>query len=189
MRRLHRILIVIGFRVRANAPQGQKRFPISFLTAFALSAGLVLFPARAKAQYVATELAVLTEATTRVVRAVNGSTEVVGGARLGSGRIQGLLLDGRGEPTGSVWGRDRQQNNSSSRLQSRAPTLPIEGFSGSDYSIAHDINDYGHIAGAANTATGLRAFRSNRNTAYIELAPLSGDTSSAAFGIKTFPEM
>ena len=59
-----------------------------------------LFPARAKAAYVATELGVLTEATTRVVRAVNGSTEVVGGARLGSGRIQGLLLDGRGEPTG-----------------------------------------------------------------------------------------
>ncbi len=29
----------------------------------------------------------------------------------------------------------------------------------------------------------LRAFRSRRNTAYIELAPLSGDTDSAAFGI------
>ena len=63
------------------------------------------------------------------------------------------------------------------------PTLPIEGFSGSDHSIAYDINDFGDIAGAANTATGLRAFRSRRNTAYIELAPLSGDTSSAAFGI------
>ena len=183
MRLLHPILIGIGFRLRANPPQGQKRFPISFLATFALSAGLVLFPARAKAAYVATELGVLTEATTRVVRAVNGSTEVVGGARLGSGRIQGLLLDGRGEPTGSVWGGDRQQTNSSSRLQSRAPTQPIEGFPGSDYSIAYDINDFGHIAGAANTATGLRAFRSNRNTAYVELAPLSGNTSSAAFGI------
>ena len=56
MRRLHPILIVIGFRLRANAPEGQKRFPISFLTTFALCAGLVLFPARAKAAYVATEL-------------------------------------------------------------------------------------------------------------------------------------
>jgi probable HAF family extracellular repeat protein len=183
MRRLHPILIVIGFRLRANAPEGQKRFPISFLTTFALSAGLVLFPARAKAAYVATELAVLTEATIRVVRAVNGSTEAVGGSRLGSGRIQGFLLDGRAEPTGSIWGMDRRENNSSSRLQSRAPALPIEGFPGSDYSIAYDINDFGDIAGAANTATGLRAFRSRRNTAYIELGPLSGDTNSAAFGI------
>ena len=183
MPRLHRVLILIGFRLRANAPEAQKRFPISFLTTFALSAGLVLFPARAKAAYVATELAVLTEATTRVVRAVNGSTEVVGGARLGSGRIQGFLLDSRAEPIGSIWGRDRRENNSSGRLQSRAPALPIEGFSGSDYSIAYDINDFGDIAGAANTATRLRAFRSRRNTAYIELAPLSGDTNSAAFGI------
>ena len=104
MRRLHPILIVIGFRLRANAPEGQKRFPISFLTTFALSAGLVLFPAGAKAAYVATELAVLTEATTRVVRAVNGSTEVVGGARFGSGRHQGFLLDGRVVPIGRIWG-------------------------------------------------------------------------------------
>jgi probable HAF family extracellular repeat protein len=183
MRRLHPILIVIGFRLRANAPEGQKRFPISFLTTFALCAGLVLFPSRAKAAYVATELAVLTEATIRVVRGVNGSTEAVGGARLGSGRIQGFLLDGRAEPIGSIWGMDRRENNSSSRLQSRAPALPIEGFPGSDYSIAYGINDFGDIAGAANTATGLRAFRSRRATAYIELAPLSGDTNSAAFGI------
>ena len=183
MRLLHAILIVIDFRRRANAPEAQNRFPISFLTAFALSAGFVLFPARAKAAYVATELAVLTEATSRVVRKVNGSTEVVGGARLGSGRIQGFLLDSRAEPIGSIWGMDRRQNNSSSRLQSRAPTLPIEGFAGSDYSIAYDINDFGDIAGAANTATGSRAFRSRRNTAYIELGPLSGDTNSAAFGI------
>ena len=100
MRRLHPILIVIGFRLRANAPEGQKRFPISFLTTFALCAGLVLFPARAKAAYVATELAVLTEATTRVVRAVNGSTEVVGGARLGSGRHPGLPV---GWPCSADW--------------------------------------------------------------------------------------
>ena len=102
----------------------------------------MLFPARAKAAYVATELAVLTEATTRVVRAVNGSTEVVGGARLGSGRIQGFLLDGRVEPIGSIWGRDRQQNNRP--FQSRALALPIDP--GSDYSTAYGINDFGDIA-------------------------------------------
>ena len=104
MRLLHPILIMIGVRLRANASERQNRFPISLLTTLALSAGLVLFPARAKAAYVATELAVLTEATTRVVRAINGPTEAVGGARLGSGRIQGFLLDSRAEPTGSIWG-------------------------------------------------------------------------------------
>ena len=179
MRRLHPILIVIGFRLRANAPEGQKRFPISFLTTFALWAGLMLFPARAKAAYVATELAVLTEATTRVVRAVNGSTEVVGGARLASGRHQGFLLDGRVVPIGSIWGRDLRENDSP--FQSRALAQPIDP--GSDYSTAFGINDFGDIAGAANTATGLRAFRSRRATASIELRPLSGDTSSGAFGI------
>jgi probable HAF family extracellular repeat protein len=178
MRRLHPILIVIGFRRRANAPEGQKRFPISLLTTFALSAGLVFFPARAKAAYVATELVVLTEPG--VVRAVNGSTEVVGGARLGSGRIQGFLLDSRAVPSGSIFGSQVAQN---SPFQSPAPALPIEGFPGTDYSAAFDINDFGDIAGSANTATGLRAFRSRRNTAYIELGPLSGDTISAAFGI------
>ena len=111
MRLLHPILIVIGFRLRANALEGQKRFAISFLTTFALSAGLVLFPAGAKAAYVATELAVVTEATTRVVRGVNGSSEVVGGARLGSGRHQGFLLDGRVVPIGSIWGKDLPKNS------------------------------------------------------------------------------
>ena len=181
MLRLHPILIVIGFRLRANAPEGQKRIPISFLTTFALCAGFVLFPARAKAAsaYVATELAVLTEATTRVVRTVNGSTEVVGGARLDKGRHQGFLLDGRVVPTGRIGGRELREIDSP--FQSDRLLEPIDP--GSDYSTAFDINDFGDIAGAANTATALRAFRSRRNTAYIELGPLSGDTSSGAFGI------
>ena len=99
MRRLHPILIVIGFRLQANARRAK---PISyqFFDDVRAQRGSVLFPAGAKAAYVATELAVLTEATTRVVRAVNGSTEVVGDARLGSGRIQGFLLDGRAEQIG-----------------------------------------------------------------------------------------
>ena len=179
MRLLHPILIVIGFRLRANAPEGQKRFPISFLTTFALCAGFVLFPARAKAAYVATELGKLTEATTRVVRTVNGSTEVVGGARLGSGRHQGFLLDGRVVPVGRIGGSELREIDSP--FQSDRLLQPIDP--GSDYSTAFDINDFGDIAGAANTATALRAFRSRRNTAYIELGRLSGDTGSAAFGI------
>ena len=185
MHRLHPILIVIGFRLRTNAPEGQKRFPISFLTAFALCAGLVLFPTRAKAAYVATELAVLTEASTHVVRAVNGSTEVVGGAQLASGGQKGFLLDGRVVPIGSIWGRNPQENDGP--FQSRALLQPIDP--GNDYSTAFGINDFGDIAGAANTATGLRAFRSRRNAAYIELGPLSGDISSGAFGINLHGEV
>ena len=181
MRLLHPILIVIGFRLRANAPEAQRRFPVSYLTAFALCAGFVLFPARAKAAsaYVATELGQLTEATTRVVRTVNGSTEVVGGARLGSGHHQGFLLDGRVVPTGRIGGRELREIDSP--FQSDRLLQPIDP--GSDYSTAFGINDFGDIAGAANAATALRAFRSRRNTAYIELAPLSGDTNSGAFGI------
>ena len=156
MRRLHPILSVIGFRLRANASEAQRQFPVGFLTVFALCAGFVLFPARAKAAYVATEQAVLTEASTRVVREVNGSTEVVGGARLASGSHQGFLLDGRVVPIGSIWGRDLRGNDSP--FVSRALAQPIEGFPGSDYSTAFAINDFGDIAGAADTATGLRAF-------------------------------
>jgi probable HAF family extracellular repeat protein len=179
MRRLHQILIVIGFRLWANAPEGQKRFPISFLTTLTLSVGLVLSPARAKGAYVATELGMLTEATTRVVRTVNGSTEVVGGARLSSGRHEGFLLDGRVVPVGRIGASDLQEVD---RLfQSDRLLQPIDP--GSDYSTAFDINEFGDIAGAANTAIGLRAFRSRRNTDYIELAPLSGDTGGGAFGI------
>jgi probable HAF family extracellular repeat protein len=180
MRRLYPILLAVGFRLRANVREIQKRFPTGFLSTFALCAGLVLFPSQAKAAYVATELAVLTEATTHVVRAVNGSTEVVGGARLGSGP-QGYLLDGRVVPIGSTWGSNLSESDSA--FQTRALAQPVEGFPGSDYSTAYDINDFGDIAGAANTATGLRAFRSHRATDYIELRPLAGDTSSAAFGI------
>jgi probable HAF family extracellular repeat protein len=181
MRQLDRILTVIGFEVRANIPAGQKRFPAALLATFALSAALVLLPARAKAAYVATELAVLTEATTRVVRSINGLTEVVGGARLANGRHQGFLLDGRVVPVGSIWGRDVRENDGP--FQSRALAEPIEGIAGTDYSTAYGINDFGDIAGAANIASGLRAFRSRRKTPFLELGPLPGDTSSAAFGI------
>jgi probable HAF family extracellular repeat protein len=182
-RRVRLLVLRSHDRLRANASEAQRRFPVGFLTVFALCAGFVLSPARAKAAsaYVATELAMLTEATAHVVREVNGSTEVVGGTRLARGSLQGFLLDGRVVPIGSIFGREVPQNNSP--FQTRALALPIEGFPGSDYSTAFDINDFGDIAGAANTATGLRAFRSRRNTAYIELGPLSGDTGSGAFGI------
>jgi probable HAF family extracellular repeat protein len=165
----------------------EKRFTISFLSAFVLCAGLVLFPARAKAAYVATELAMLTEATTRVVRTVNGSTEVVGGARLASGRHHGFLLDARVVPIGRIGGRELQEIDSP--FQSDRLLLPIEGIPGTDYSTVFDINDFGDVAGAANTATGLRAFRSRRAIPFLELAPLSGDTISAAFGINLMAEI
>jgi probable HAF family extracellular repeat protein len=154
---------------------------IPFVATFAFCAGLALTSADADAAYVATELAVLTEATTRVVRAVNDSREVVGGARLGSGRHQGFLLDGRAVPAGSVGASDLREN--AAALQIRGVLQPIEGRPGSDYSTAFAINDLGDIAGAANIATGLRAFRSRGATPSIELEPLSGDSSSGAFGI------
>ena len=187
MRQFYPIRIMIGFILGGATLKRQRRFPISFLTTFVLSAALLLFPARVKGAYVATELAVLTEATTRVVRGVNSSTEVVGGARLSSGRHQGFLLDARVVPIGRIGGRDLQEIDS--LFQSDRLLLPIEGIPGSDYSTAFGINEFGDIAGAANTATGLRAFRSRRAIPYIELAPLSGDTISAAFAINLRAEI
>jgi probable HAF family extracellular repeat protein len=151
------------------------------VAAFALPAALLLPTARVDAAYVATELAVLAEASARVVRRVNDSSEVVGSARLGTGRHQGFLLDGRVVPSGSLGSSDLRENDA--LLRSRGLLQPIEGRPGSDYSAAFGLNDLGDIAGAANTATGLRAFRSRRATASIELAPLSGHNSSGAFGI------
>ena len=153
----------------------------SLLVSFAFCAGALVAHAQANRTYVATELAALTEASTRVVRAVNDSSEVVGAARLGNGRHQGFLLDGRVVPIGTVGGSDLRESHSV--LQSRGLLQPIEGRPDSDYSAAFGLNDLGDIAGTANIATGLRAFSSRRGTASILLAPISGDNSSGAFGV------
>jgi probable HAF family extracellular repeat protein len=110
-----------------------------------------------EAAYTATELASLPAGSSRVVRAMNDAGEIVGGAGRG-GRHRGFLLKS-------------------------GPLEEIRGRPGSDYSTAFAINNLGQVVGWANSASGMRAFRSSRGKASIELGPLPNDIGSAAFGI------
>ena len=89
----------------------------------------------------------------RVVRAANDAGEIVG--TVGQ---RGFLLNGGG-------------------LQE------IAGLPGSDQSAALGINNLGHVVGSANTATGMRAFRSRGTTGIVALGTLPGDSGSVALAI------
>ena len=116
-----------------------------FLVSLLLCAGLALTPAQTEAAYVATELASLPVGSSHVVRAANDGDEIVGNAQRGGGRgHRGFLLKS-------------------------GPLQEIGGLPGSDYSTALGINNLGQVVGSANTATGMRAFRSSRANASIEL--------------------
>jgi probable HAF family extracellular repeat protein len=133
--------------------------PTLFLVSLLLYAGLALTPAQTEAAYAATELASLPLGSSHVVRAANDGDEIVGSARRGGGRgHRGFLLK-------------------SGRLQE------IGGLPGSDYSTALGINNLGQVVGSANTATGMRAFRSRRTTGIVALGTLPGDSSSVALAI------
>ncbi|MGQ0593123.1 MAG: hypothetical protein ACT4QB_10870 [Gammaproteobacteria bacterium] len=136
-----------------------------FLISLSLCAGLALAPAQIEAAYTATELASLPVGSSRVVRAGNDDDEIVGSARRGGGRgHRGFLLKS-------------------------GPPQEIGGLPGSDYSAAFGINNLGRVVGAANTATGLRAFRSQRTTGIVALGTLPGDNGSAAFAINQSGEV
>jgi len=130
-----------------------------FLVSLLLCAGLALTPAQTEAAYAATELASLPVGSSHVVRAANDADEIVGSAQRGGGRgHRGFLLKS-------------------------GPLQEIGGLPGSDYSAALGINDLGQVVGSANTATGMRAFRSRRTTGIVALATLPGDSSSIALAI------
>ena len=129
------------------------------LVSLLLGAGLALTPAQTEAAYVATELASLPVGSSQVVRAANDGDEIVGSARRGGGRgHRGFLLKS-------------------------GPLQEIGGLPGSDYSVAFGINNLGRVVGAANTPTGVQAFRSQRTTGFVALGTLPGDSSSAAMAI------
>jgi len=124
-----------------------------------LCAGLALTPAQTEAAYAATELASLPVGSSRVVRAANDDGDIVGFARRGGGRgHRGFLLKS-------------------------GPLQEIAGLPGSDYSVAFGVNNLGRVVGSANTATAIRAFRSQRTTGIVALVPLPGDSGSVALGI------
>ena len=91
------------------------------------------------------------------MRAANDGDEIVGSARRGGDRGHGGFL-----------------------LKS-GPLQEIGGLPGSDFSAALGINNLGQVVGSANTATGMRAFRSRRTTpGVVALGTLPGDSSSVA---------
>ena len=129
------------------------------LVSLLLCTGLGLIPAQTEAAYVATELARLPVGSSQVVRAANDDGDIVGSARRGGGRgHRGFLL-------------------------TSGPLQEIGGLAGSDYSVAFGINNLGRVVGAANTRTGLQAFRSQRTTGFVALGTLPGDSGSAAMAI------
>jgi probable HAF family extracellular repeat protein len=138
----------------------------SFLVApmLLLCAGLALTPEHAEAAggtYTATEVATLPVGSTRIVRAVNDSGEIVGTVK-GDHGIRAFFLHG-------------------GVLQEIAE-LPT----GSDYSAAFGINNLGQVVGSMNASTGeTHAFRSERATGIVDLKTLPGDNSSAALAINT----
>ena len=129
-----------------------------FLVSLLLGAGLALTPAPTEAAYAATELARLpVGGSSPVVRAANDADEIVGSAERG-GRHRGFLVNS-------------------------GPLQDIGELPGSDYSAALGINNLGQVVGSANTATGVRAFRSRRRTGIVALGPLPGDSGSVALAI------
>ena len=91
------------------------------------------------------------------MRAANDADEIVGSAERG-GRHRGFLVNS-------------------------GPLQDIGELPGSDYSAALGINNLGQVVGSANTATGVRAFRSRRRTGIVALGPLPGDSGSVALAI------
>ena len=124
-----------------------------FLVSLSLCAGLALTPVQTEAAYSATELASLPVGSNRVVHAANDAGEIVG--TVGQ---RGFLLNDGG-------------------LQE------IAGLPGSDQSAALGINNFGHVVGSANIATGMRAFRSRGTTGIVALGTLPGDNGSMALAI------
>jgi probable HAF family extracellular repeat protein len=141
---------------------------ISLCRVWLRSLSLVLAPAvigvfSAAAQppavtYTAVELATLAHpGASQAARALNDAEEVVGGGRSERGPRAFVLTQG--------------------------PLQYVADLAGSDYSTAAGINAVGEVAGSANTAVAIRAFRSLRTGGTQDLGTLPGDSSSQAFGI------
>ena len=130
-----------------------------------LCASFALVPEQTKAAgfaYTATQVGILPAGSTRVVRTANDSGEIVGT----SGQ-QGFFL-----------GEKKLQKIANLQKIARLPTS-------SDNSTVFGVNNSGQVVGSVNTATGLRAFRSQRATGknIVALKTLPGDTSSVAMAI------
>lgn len=156
-----RSLLYVGQRLSL-----QKSFLVVLM--ILLCAGFALVPteyAKAAASiYTVSQIEILPVGSTRVVRMANDSGEIVGTVKDHGGP------QGNRGPQGTFWGDDGRRH-------------AIQALQNSDYSSAFGINDKGQVVGSMNTATGMRAFRSERAVGPVFLNQLPRDTSSAALAI------
>jgi probable HAF family extracellular repeat protein len=120
--------------------------------------------------YLVVDLTTLDQVQGGRVRGLNDAGEIVGTVRTQGGR-RGFRL-GAFESANSPTKNER-----------------LDGFAGADASTANAINEKGAIAGAANSETGIRAYRWTRKEGFIDLGALPGDIGSEAWGINRNDEV
>lgn len=130
----------------------------AILIAATVCAGIELFPIPAEADYAANEVGLLPAGSGRIVRKMNEAGDIVGGSPFSA--------NGRQPRAWFIPNGGKRQ---------MIPELP-----GSDHSTAFGINGASEVVGAANVGARMRAFRSEKTGAIVELGTLPGDSSSAA---------
>ena len=140
----------------------------AFALLFGLNAGLHSTPLHAQPRggYVATEYArVDNPGAVQVIRSMNSTNEVAGGYK-----------------------SNRRNASSALILLGNNSVEDIAGEQGAGNSVAYGINDQGEIAGAYNTSTAQRPFRSVRRVGFQELSLPAGSNGGIAFAINDVGE-
>ena len=140
----------------------------AFAILVGLSAGLHTTPlnAQTRVAYVATEYArVDNPGAIQVIRSMNSTNEVAGGYK-----------------------NNRRNASSALILLGNNSVEDISGEQGAGNSVAYGINDQGEIAGAYNTNTAQRPFRSVRRVGFQELSLPAGSNGGIAFAINEVGE-
>ena len=140
----------------------------AFAVLFGLNAGLHSTPLHAQPRvgYVATEYArVDNPGAVQVIRSMNSTNEVAGGYK-----------------------SNRRNASSALILLGNNSVEDIAGEHGAGNSVAYGINDQGEIAGAYNTSTSQRPFRSVRRMGFQELSLPAGSNGGIAYAINEIGE-
>lgn len=135
---------------------------------FGMNAGLHPTPLNAQTRvgYVATEYARIDNpGAVQVIRSMNSTNEVAGGFK-----------------------SNRRNASSALILLGNNSVEDIAGDQGAGNSVAYGINDQGEIAGAYNTSTAQRPFRSVRRVGFQELSLPTGSNGGIAFAINEVGE-
>lgn len=91
-------------------------------------------------------------------------------------------INNRNEAAAGFKGQDRRKMSQAFILAPGGP-LDITAGINTDNAVAYGLNDAGEVAGAFNTNSALRPFRSVRRSSFRELSLLPQDTGGAAYAI------